>query len=161
MGNILHWFERSLRSCLALSSLLAALQSWAEVGQGELSLTLLLGNMVCPPGSPARDSLEAAAGSRYRRVKKKTLPEKPALFPVRAGLWKNTLSLFSMKRKKEQSAKTDFLKGKGELKIDKAAYSPLHFPLQQKKGEGKRKEVGEEVSCFNFFLIKGKFELEK
>lgn len=66
-----------------------------------------------------------------------------------------------MKRKKEQSAKTDFLKGEGELKNDKAAYSPLHFPLQQKTGEGKRKEVGEEVSSFNFFLIKGKFELEK
>lgn len=66
-----------------------------------------------------------------------------------------------MKRNKEQSAKTDFLKGEGELKIDKAACSPLHFPLQQKEGEGKRKEVEEEVSHFNFFLLKGKFELEK
>lgn len=48
-----------------------------------------------------------------------------------------------------------------ELKTEKAPYSPLHFPLHQKKVKGKRKEVGELVSHFSFFLIKGKIEPEK
>lgn len=63
-----------------------------------------------------------------------------------------------MQRKKEYSAKTDFLQelGGSKVKTEKAAYFSLQFPLHQKKGEGKREEVGEEVSNFHFFLIKGK-----
>lgn len=110
-GNVLRWLETSPRSRLAQTPLLAALQSRAEAGRGELSVTCVLGDTVCPPSPPAQGSLEKVAGSRYGQVRKKTLPEKPALSSVCVGCRKNTRSLFSMKRKKVQPDKADFLEG--------------------------------------------------
>lgn len=162
LGNVLRWLEIAPRSRLAQTLLLATLQSWAEAVWGELSPTRVPGDTVCPPRPPAQGSLETAAGSRCGQVRKKTLPGKPDLSLVRVGCWKNTRSLFSMKRKKVQPDKADFFKGWGwGVKNERAVYSPLCFPLHQKEGEGERREgVGgereRETISFYFLLNKGK-----
>lgn len=132
--------------------------SWAQ-DRAKLSLTYVLGScrrchLSSRSSKGTQVRLPRAAVSRLiplRASQKGNTSRENSTSLVRVRCWKNTCSIFNMKRKKLQPDKAAFSLG-GRLKNRRPTYSPHYFFLHQKERKRSQWEGGREWNNLIFSL---------